>query len=66
MKAMKEELELVQSDLFRQFAQKHTVKGDNLDVVLFYIKLKNRAMIDNGDKFKLGWFLNDVRRQARG
>lgn len=65
-KMVGEEIELVKSDLFRQFAQKWTVGSmDDLDIVLYYLKLKDIEKRKLGDKFNLGWFLNDVRRQAR-
>jgi len=61
-----EEIELVKSDLFRQFARKQTVmQMDDLDIVLYYLKLKDIEVKKQGAKFNLGWFLNDVRRQAR-
>lgn len=66
MKMNNAEIELVTSDLFRQFARKQSVMQlDDLDIVLYYLKLKDIEKRKSGDKFNLGWFLNEVRQQAR-
>ena len=60
------EIELVKSDLFRQFAQKHTVYPmDDLEYVIYYLRWKDAEKSKQKDKFNLGWFINEVRQKSR-
>ena len=61
-----EEIELVKSDEFRDFARKQSVMVlDDLDIVLYYLKLKDIEKRKLGDNFVLGMFINKVREMTR-
>jgi len=60
------EIDLVRSEEFRAFARKQTVLSmDDLDYVLYYLKLKDIEVKKRGDNFVMWEFINDLRRMMR-